>query len=225
MKMFVPLLTLGLMFPAGAHADKSDEARNEFEITVTNVTRGQTFTPILVATHKAGVRLFTEGTPASPQLAFLAEDGDPGPLAAVLDANPDVFDTAVIGGLLGPGKSATVRIRMEDKFDHISVAAMLIPTNDAFFAVNGVRGPKGRRTLYLESPAYDAGSEPNDELCVSIPGPPCFGLGASPGSGEGFVHIHAGIHGIGGLPPLGLNAAERDWRNPVAAITIERVRR
>ena len=220
MKTFVPLLTLGIMFATGAHAAKSDEAGKEFEITVTNVTRGQSFTPILVATHKAGVRLFTEGTPASPALALLAEGGDTGPLSAALDANPDVFDIATIPGLLAPGQSVTVRIEMEDEFDHISMAAMLIPTNDAFFAVNGVRGPKGKRTLYLESPAYDAGSEPNDELCASIPGPVCGGAGASPSAGgEGFVHIHAGIHGIGNLL-----AADRDWRNPVAAITIERVR-
>jgi hypothetical protein len=34
-----------------------------------------------------------------------------------------------------------------------------------------------------------------------------------PGGGERFVHIRAGIHGIGNL-----NAAQRDWRNPVAEI-------
>ena len=32
---------------------------------------------------------------------------------------------------------------------------------------------------------------------------------------EGFIHVHAGIHGIGDLIE-----AERDWRNPVARIAI-----
>jgi hypothetical protein len=36
--------------------------------------------------------------------------------------------------------------------------------------------------------------------------------------GEGFVHIHAGIHGIGNL-----EASEYDWRNPVARITVRQV--
>ncbi|MCH6583458.1 MAG: hypothetical protein E2O37_00035 [Proteobacteria bacterium] len=70
------------------------------------------------------------------------------------------------------------------------------------------------------SPAYDAGSETNDESCANIPGPPdgCTGAGVSPDDdGEGYVHIHAGIHGISDLI-----AADRDWRNPVARITIRR---
>jgi hypothetical protein len=74
------------------------------------------------------------------------------------------------------------------------------------------------------SPAYDAGSERNDELCASIPGPDFFECGG-PGGGsqveggeEGFVHVHSGIHGVGDLVP-----AERDWRNPVARISITRI--
>jgi hypothetical protein len=101
---------------------------------------------------------------------------------------------------------------------------MLIPTNDGFFALNGVRGPSGDEVLTLFSPAYDAGSEVNDELCASIPGPnftECSGPGGGgkpTGGEEGYVHIHAGIHGIGDL-----NASMRDWRNPVAQITIRRI--
>jgi len=46
----------------------------------------------------------------------------------------------------------------------------------------------------------------------------CGGVGGSPGiGGEGFVHIHAGIHGIGDLLP-----ARYDWRNPVAKVVIQR---
>lgn len=219
MKQFVAFLILGLMFIAGARADDDDETGNHCEITVTNVTRGQSFTPILVATHKTGVSLFAEGAPASPELATLAEGGDTAPLAAVLGANPDVLDVTTLPGLLAPGQSVTVKVKTQEGFNHVSMAAMLIPTNDGFFALNGVRGPRGRGTLSLESLAYDAGSEPNDELCANIPGPVCGGEGASPNAGgEGFVHIHAGIHGIGNLP-----AAERDWRNPVAEIAIKRV--
>lgn len=183
------------------------------------MTRGQSFTPILVATHKAGIHLFKEGAPASPELASLAEAGDTAPLTAALGANHDVLDITTIPGLLAPGQSVTVKVRTAEGFNHVSLGSMLIPTNDGFFALNGVRGPKGKRTLSMESPAYDAGSEPNDELCAHIQGPVCGGEGGSPNAGgEGFVHIHAGIHGIGSLP-----ASDRDWRNPVAEITIKRV--
>lgn len=196
----------------------------QYEVTITNLTRGQQFTPILVASHKEGVSLFEVGDPANPELATLAEEGNTGPLTALLSAMPEVRDVASSGGLLGPGKSVTVTVGTGGAFKHISVAAMLIPTNDGFFSLNGVRGPKGKRILTLFSPAYDAGSERNDELCASIPGP-FFAECGGPGTGgmplgdeEGYVHIHAGIHGIGDL-----NAAERDWRNPVAKITIRRI--
>ena len=74
------------------------------------------------------------------------------------------------------------------------------------------------------SPAYDAGSEPNDELCAKIPGPACGGEGGSPdASGEGYVHIHIHIHaGIQGIGDL--TSADYDWRNPTARIVIKRVK-
>ncbi|MGH2399869.1 MAG: spondin domain-containing protein, partial [bacterium] len=126
--------------------------------------------------------------------------------------------------LLDPGDSVTITVAMGGPFDHLSVAAMLIPTNDGFFAINGVAGPKESGLLRLDSPAYDAGSERNDELCASIPGPDFAECGGPGGGGkpegdeEGYVHIHAGIHGIGDLPP-----EVRDWRNRVARVAIRRV--
>jgi len=194
-----------------------------YDVTVTNLTRGQQFTPILVASHKAGVRLFDLGSPASSQLKTLAEEGNVAPMTALLLGNPDVLDVVNSGALLNPGQSVTQRVGTGGGFDHVSVAAMLIPTNDGFFAVNDATGPSGQQTITVFSPAYDAGTERNDETCASIPGPffaECGGPGSggAPGGGEGYVHIHAGIHGIGDLDP-----ALRDWRNPVARITIRRV--
>ncbi len=212
----------------GQETEASSSAGQLFAVTVTNLTRGQTFTPVLVASHQEGVRLFRLGGAASSELATLAEEGNVGPLTNRLLESPAVFDVVNSGpppgGFVLPGQSKTVLVRTLDPFDHVSVAAMLIPTNDGFFALNGVEGPSGHQTLNLFSPAYDAGSERNDELCASIPGPffaECGGPGggARVGTGEGYVHIHAGIHGIGDM-----NEAERDWRNPVAQISIRRAR-
>lgn len=195
----------------------SSQRQRTYEVTVTNVTRGQTFTPILVATHSPRVVFFELGAPASPGLAVLAEDGNPAILAAELAATGEVLDAQTIPGLLAPGASATVQVRARGRFDQVSVGAMLIPTNDAFMALNSVQLPwQGSisRTLV----AYDAGSEPNDELCRNIPGPRCGGEGSSAGSGEGYVFVSNGMHGIGDLP-----AAVYDWRNPVARVVIRRV--
>ena len=227
MKFFTRFRVFGLLALGGASLIGAAGAASamEFEVTVTNLTRGQQFTPILVASHKAGVRLFELGSPASSQLRTLAEEGNVAPMTALLRSNPDVRDVVNSGALLNPGKSVTQRVRTRGSFDNVSVAAMLIPTNDAFFSVNDLEGPNGEDVITVFSPAYDAGTEINDELCHSIPGPnfvECGGPGggAAPGGGEGYVHIHAGIRGIGNLiAPL------RDWRNPVARITIRRVDR
>jgi hypothetical protein len=189
-----------------------------YNVTVTNLTRGESFTPILVASHRHGNFLFTVGEPASSELAALAEGGDTVPLESMLKQNPSVAYTATSSGLLEPGQSVTVSIKAGARYKYISMAAMLIPTNDGFFSVQNIPLPRDHNTRTVVSPAYDAGSEPNDELCASIPGPVCGGAGGSPeAGGEGYVHIHGGIHGIGDLVP-----AERDWRNPVAEIVIQR---
>ncbi|MGB5339867.1 MAG: spondin domain-containing protein [Gammaproteobacteria bacterium] len=192
-----------------------------YEVTVTNLTRGQSFTPILVASHRPGVPpLFTVGHAASDELAALAEGGATDLLTGVLDDDSAVVEVQTVDGLLEPGLSKTFMVSGAKGARQITLAAMLIPTNDTFFALSGAALPRGRDTVTYQSPGYDAGSEPNDELCVSIPGPVCGGAGGSPGaSGEGTVHVQAGIHGIGDLVP-----ADRDWRNPVAQITIRRVR-
>ena len=217
MKNWVAILSIAALVAAPTVASADNDY---YEVTVTNLTRGQSFTPILVATHRAGVILFETGQPASPELAILAEGGSTAPLTANLVANPEVHDVITIPGLLGPGASVTARVKTQGNFNHLSMASMLIPTNDGFFALENVRGPRGNRRQEFESPAYDAGSEPNDELCGNIPGPVCGGEGASPNAGgEGVVHIHAGIHGIGNLV-----ASDRDWRNPVAHISVRRVR-
>lgn len=229
-------LTLSLAGMGLAQQTPEPPAEGRYEVRITNLTRGQRFTPILVASHEAGMRLFELGASASPQLAALAENGDVGPLATMLRASSRVNDVQnsppppPVNRLIAPGATVTVTVNAGGRFDHFSVAAMLIPTNDAFFAVNGMPGPRGNETVTYMVPAYDSGTERNDESCASIPGPgfpECVtaanpsgdGGGGAPGQGEGFVHIHGGMHGIGDM-----RVAMRDWRNPVARVEIRRIR-
>ena len=44
------------------------------------------------------------------------------------------------------------------------------------------------------------------------------GGGDMVGGGEGVIHVHRGMQGVGDF-----NASMRDWRNPVARITILRL--
>ncbi|MEO6079998.1 MAG: spondin domain-containing protein [Steroidobacteraceae bacterium] len=223
MNILTGLVLMGIA-AATAHADDASfgRAQRKFDVTITNLTAGVSFTPLLVATHSARTEIFRLGKPASDELATLAEGGDTQPLQMKLQQSGELLDAVATAGLLAPGASVTVRVQSRGRFDQLSIAGMLLPTNDGFVALNGIRLPwdwDADEYTYTLS-AYDAGSEPNDERCASIPGPHCGGIGGSPGiGGEGFVHIHSGIHGIADL-----SAAKYDWRNPVALVTIKRAR-
>jgi hypothetical protein len=212
------LIFIAAMFASTA-GFASDYKAQTYAVTITNVTQGQTFTPLLVVTHRSRVQLFETGEPASAELATIAESGNIGPMDALLGSmRRDVFATAntaglLPNGLLGPGESVTVKIRASGNYNSVSVVGMLIPTNDNFVALNSVLLPKRKSSHVV--PSYDAGSEFNDELCASIPGPVCGGAGLSDEDGEGYVYISSGIHGIGDL-----EASSYDWNNPVARIDI-----
>ena len=213
------IAAMGLLWasPAQAHPDAV------YRVEITNITKGQTFTPILIATHKGGIGLFELGAPASTELEILAEAGDTGPQSETLEAQDGVGVVTTLPGLLGPGQTATTEVVTPKRMRSFSVAAMLIPTNDTFFALQGGRLPShGTRSFTV--PAYDAGTEENDQSCPSIPGPPCFGDGYSPepaDGDEGFVFIGNGFHQLG---PEVLDPFTYDWRNPVARITVRRMR-
>lgn len=189
-----------------------------YRVTVTNITRGQILSPAVVVSHSGQINLFSLGSPASPGLAAVAEDANNGPLVAALSGNPRVKEVKVMGGPIPPGNSASMTIAGARGRGQISVVAMLVTTNDAFYALNGVSAPREGSTSQF-SVAYDAGSERNNEDCDFIPGPPCGNAGVRDTVGaEGFVHVHAGIHGIADLKP-----DMHDWRNPVALIAITRL--
>ena len=205
------LLSL-LLIPAQAMAGAL------YEVTVTNLTKGQFFTPLLMATHNSRNNLFEPGKSASVEMESIAEGGDIGPMKSRLEAlSFDVMDIQSTAGLLAPGDSVTVIIEGDHIFDRLSVTGMLIPTNDTFVGVDRTRLANWKR---LSVPAYDAGTEMNDELCASIPGPVCGGEGNSADGGEGFIYVSNGISGKGDLA-----ASAYDWRNPVAQITISRIPR
>jgi len=221
MKRLKSTILISLIMMAGILVSKIcyAEQGRRYEVTITNTTRGQTFSPPVVIAHDKDFELFSLGNSASPELVALAEDGLTDPLTSNIETLPSVLDYAVASGPLPPGASATLQVTTRGRFRLISATGMLVTTNDAFFAIRGVPVPRrGARTADAE--AYDAGSEANSESCTFIPGPPCGNEQVRDTTGaEGYVHTHAGIHGIGDLIP-----DMHDWRNPVAEITIRPIR-
>ncbi len=199
----------------------ADDDMVTYKITVTNLTPGQPIAPVMAATHRPGISFFKPGDAPAPELANLAEAGDGNPMAAKLNTLPGYSDAEVGASGTGPGETTTMTVKAHNGRDHLSLGAMLGNTNDAFIALRDVELPKGRDAVVYMADGYDAGTETNDESCGTVPGPACGGVALSPGdSGEGFVYIHNGIHGIGGLNP-----ALYDWRNPAARIEIQRMHR
>ncbi len=216
--MLFSLLSAGA---ALADDDRSDDDRwgQTWSVTVTNLTRMQVITPPLLFSHNGEFKLFEIGEAVSEELAILAEEGDPDPLMALLDTHEAVFDVVRATDGIPYGQSMTLEVTTRGRYNRLSVAGMLATTNDAFFALRGIKVPysgmKSRTAV-----AYDAGSEANTELCDHIPGPPCFNHVRMPDGAEGRVFVHNGIHGIGDL-----DEENMDWRNPVAHVTIKKHRR
>ncbi|HAG94433.1 MAG: hypothetical protein CMK83_04885 [Pseudomonadales bacterium] len=215
-------ITLGAVIAlsfAGVANAESHEA--QYEVTVTNITKGVKFTPFIAAAHSAALSFFEIGESATDEIAQIAEGGNIAPMQTLLDGSAAVFGTASTGGLLMPGESVSFELTTPVYgvwWGKLSLAAMLLPTNDTFVSLNGVRLPRHGSVSYLAD-AYDAGSEPNDELCASVPGPTCGGEGYSPAvDGEGFVYPAPGTHGEGDL-----SVAQFGWSGPVAKVTITRL--
>ncbi len=212
----VPRWSRAVVVAAGLSLVAGPALASSFEVTITNLTKGQIISPPVVAAHDPAVAIFSAGQPASDELAALAEDADNGGLVGLLESIG--ADVAQGDGVILPGGSATIRIDASRGNRVLSAVGMLVTTNDTFFGLNSQR--LRSRTQTTRVVAYDAGSEANNESCAFIPGPPCGNpFQRDTEEAEGFVHIHNGVHGIADLVP-----SRHDWRNPVVQVTVKRVR-
>lgn len=197
----------------------------DYRVTITNLTSGQTFSPQLLITHTPDFVMFRLAEPASEGLASLAEGGETEGL--IEEVGEALIDSVVTDGPLGPGETVVVTITGKPQVDFISMAAMMVPTNDSFVALNRMRLPRRGWAVHMLR-TYDSGTEINDQNCAHIPGARCGGEGFSVESGEGFVHISDGMHGDGGKDENGfeiLGERQYDWRDPVARIVISRLQK
>jgi len=217
----------------------------QYEVTITNLTKGQPFSPTVVAIHKPEMNpLFTLGEPSSEGIWRIAEGGDVSVLMPELIADPHVYDVQLAvedpanPGPYLPGQSVTVILDSGNAPGprSLSLAGMLGSTNDAFFALNGEPVQKvpyfpayfglGWTQVFFAT-AYDSGTEGNSETCATVPGPPCNNGSneRDTATAEGYVYVHNGIHGINsGSETDGLDEAVSDWNNPVAKIVVRVLR-
>lgn len=208
----------------------------DINVRVINLTNAIWFTPFLVAAHPDGTSLFTVGQPASASLQAMAEGGDISGLVTEQMAIGATIVQDPAGGLLAPATSANVDLNTDGTSNVLlSAVAMLLPTNDGFAGLNAVTIPTAPGTYVFDVPAYDAGTEANDELITGggMPGAP--GIPADPGGFNGIggtgaatadanpnVHIHRNVLGdtnaIGGTSDL--DSTVHRWLNPVLRVVV-----
>jgi len=196
----------------------------EFEVTLENLApatgpgASQPFSPPVIVTHTPRYHVFKLHKYASDELRQIAEDAVSGPMIDKL--NNDLFAYDVVQGTNGPvfpGSMQKFMIKTKLPFVRLSLVTMLVNTNDAFTGIDAARLPLfGSRVYYLK--AYDAGTEENTELKANIPGPCCGSPHVRVPTME-KIKYHNGILGIGDLDPKTF-----DWNNPVAKLTITRIK-
>lgn len=193
-----------------------------FTVTVTNLTANQPMSPVILAAHASDAMLWNAGEMASEAIEKMAEGGDTADIAAL-----DVLTSSVNGaGLLMPGASETLTLTLDETdVASISLATMLVNTNDAFTGINSysIAGMQVDASSSMKFMAYDAGTEANSEAKGTLPGPADGGEGFNTARDDvDFVHIHPGVISMyDGLDDSVLDASHR-FDNPVLAVTIMR---
>jgi hypothetical protein len=218
---------------AEAAADRAAAAAtHRYRITLENVTTGQVLSPGVAATHTKDASVWSSNTAASEGIRLIAEDGLEATAVAELTGAPGIFDvvdiaspTNRIGGDAPLPNPQTFEITAGANANRLSLAVMLICTNDGFTGLSGVKLPGGLRPVVFEVGAWDAGTEQNNERFPQIVDA-CTQAGPvkQPPDGNGRVATsgvilpHPNIQGVGDL-----SVAFHGWSFPVARITVQRV--
>ena len=206
----------GRLSAATTRSAETSASTRTLSLRIINQTFQQPFSPFFVMVHNDQAEpLYTRGVQSSEALAILAEDGDPSALVTMYEDSVDVMQAFSAGGLTLPGETRNIEVTITDEFPLVSIASMCVNTNDCFVSLNGAALESGAT---LNTPGNDAGSEVNNEDCSCIPGPACANfekLDGNCGEGEGYVHVHRGVHGVADLVP-----SEVDWRNPMMRVIV-----
>lgn len=217
------LALAGVLTGCGSSSD-STPAVQTYEVTVSNLTHNQPLSPLAVLLHSKQTHLWSIGSAASVALEDLAEGGSN---AALLALQNDGLEGSASGqGLIMPGTNETVTLSISGNVSdaYLSLATMLVNTNDGFSGVTGFEvsdlSVGASRALTLS--VYDAGTESNNELVNTIPGQ----------MGEGFnaerldsnkVSRHPGVVGNDDGYADSVLTSSHKFDNPAVSLTITRL--
>jgi len=205
-----------------------DDRMAHYRVTIDNLSV-QPLSPPVVATHQDSLSIFKVRAPSSAELQAIAEDGNQTPMYELLSNSKQVTEVIGIGAPLAP-KEATSFYIMALPGNRLSLATMVLCTNDGFTGLNRTRLPK-RGAEIIMATGYDAGTEDNTELSVDIvdscstfvPTP----LPGDPNGNENHavntnpaeqIQHHRNIQGVGDL-----SVGDHGWNEPLAKITITHV--
>ena len=94
-------------------------------------------------------------------------------MLGTMDGVTDVQVSSGAGGLVIPGETVTVEVDLGRRDTLVSLATMLVTTNEAFVGLRGA-SVSGGGSRVCTADTWDAGAERNPEMCPHIPGPPCW---------------------------------------------------
>jgi hypothetical protein len=215
------------LFGCGGDGDGNSSPVATYDVKLTNLTANQPMAPIAAILHGQGFTAWQVGATARDGLEQLAEGGDPGSLLAEAAANLAVRDWVSGHGIVPPGSSDTVALTGRLEGAQLSVASMLVNTNDAFTGTTGqsLDDLQVGQSMTIDMSSYDAGTEDNSETASSVPGPVAGGEGYNPARDDrDFVTVHPGVVSADdGLAVSALDESHR-FQNPAAQLVITRIR-
>lgn len=137
-----------------------------FEYPEAGVLTGPHFSGLIGATHADGYQIFKEGTPPTPGLEKLSEEGKHSPLDQQIK---DAINGGTAGVLFETGpirdasKTETVNVMVSSQFPMVSAVAMVAPSPDWFAGAANVNlmGEDGKwvSSRSVDMFAYDSGGD------------------------------------------------------------------
>lgn len=188
-----------------------------FTVTVSNVSGSTTFplnmSPVAWALHGDSWAAFTLGSDASPGLESLAEDGSSTKLLSEWSASSMVSSSGVAGTApFGAGSSVTFQAMPDTTHRYLSIAAMLVPSNDTFASLGPIGvalldtagNPRSDSDIATDVmtnlAAYESGTEANQGSALGPDMAP-YQTAPNTGANEGSGRVRA-IDGVWPFPAV-----------------------
>lgn len=194
----------------------------DYEVEVVNLTHNQPFSPIALRGDGSGYAAWTIGESASEGIEYIAEAGDNSVFLGTTSTKKSTSGT----GIVAPGETAVIDFRTKDSARYLTAVTMLVNTNDAFSGITGLNlnslSVGDQTSVFL--PVYDSGTEANNELAGTIPGPADGGTGFDATRDDvDFVARHPGVVGADdGYADSVLDGSHK-FDGPAALLRITRI--